>query len=422
MIKKIGIAFICFIIVHLAHGQSIKAISFKGLKRTQEKYLYFLLDYKDGQSVSNDSIQYLKTRLANSQLFASIETSIITNENDTQTLIFNLKERNNILPYIFFGVGSDTGLLKVGAIDYNWLGKGNQLYANYTYYDRHSFSIGQTIYSIKQSKVGVASSFNKLSTVEPLFFPEGTSIYNYDVITLENQLIINLNHRKDLFFIGGGLLSEVYERQSVEDIGPQSSDLIKLLLKANYVHQKVNYHFELLDGVIHNIGLEHVITGDNTPTFTKLYSEHKLYKRIRKKGNFAGRLQLGLSSNNVGAFAPFLLDSFINVRGVGNRTTRATGQVVFNFEYRHTLFQFTNCDRPFCNSLQAVAFTDHSYWRTSGASFDDFLRKENIQTYAGLGLRWIFHKFNGVVLRIDYGVNVEDPRFKGFVFGLGQFF
>ena len=85
--------------------------------------------------------------------------------------------------------------------------------------------------------------------------------------------------------------------------------------------------------------------------------------RFGHKGNLAMRLRLAISTNNETPFAPFVVDSHVNLRGVGNRIDRGTAQVVFNAEYRHTVYNLNRW------AGQLVAFSDIGTWRNPGGTF-----------------------------------------------------
>jgi outer membrane protein insertion porin family len=135
---------------------------------------------------------------------------------------------------------------------------------------------------------------------------------------------------------------------------------------------------------------------------------------LTRNGNLATRLRLGLSTNEDTPFAPFVLDSYLNIRGVGNRVDRGTGSIVTNLEYRHTIFD----DRMF--AAQAVGFIDFGTWRKPGGDFSDFSKTENMKAFGGLGLRVIYKRAFDTMLRIDYGYDYN--RSGGFVVGIGQYF
>ena len=128
------------------------------------------------------------------------------------------------------------------------------------------------------------------------------------------------------------------------------------------------------------------------------------------------RLRLAISTNNNTPFAPFVVDSHVNIRGVGNRIDRGTAQVVFNAEYRHTIFDTNKW------AAQSVVFSDSGTWRKPGGELSDLLNSEQFRQFIGGGIRIIYKKYYGAVFRVDYGVDIFNKKQRGVVLGLGQYF
>ena len=127
-------------------------------------------------------------------------------------------------------------------------------------------------------------------------------------------------------------------------------------------------------------------------------------------------MRFGLSSNDDTPFAPFALDNNLNLRGVGILVDRGTGSIVWNTEYRHTLYE----KKWFV--IQSNVFVDAGTWRNPGGSFNDFINRDNMKVYSGIGLRFINKKIFNAIFRIDYGHGLTKNGSKGFVFGIGQYF
>jgi hypothetical protein len=140
----------------------------------------------------------------------------------------------------------------------------------------------------------------------------------------------------------------------------------------------------------------------------------------KKRTNLAFRVRLGISTNNDSPFAPFVADSHVNLRGVGNRIDRGTAQVVINAEYRRTIFFKEQTSRKW--AVQVVGFVDMGSWRDPGGEITDLFNPDQFREFVGGGIRIINNKIFGAVLRIDYGVDVFDPNQRGIVLGLGQYF
>ena len=189
-----------------------------------------------------------------------------------------------------------------------------------------------------------------------------------------------------------------------------------MLGKLTFVWNRVNYHFHHLSGLHNQLNIQTVQSISNDPAFYIAFNDTKKFWRSGTKGNFAARLRLGLSSYEESPFAPFVLDSYLNIRGVGNRVDRGTGAIILNAEYRHTFYDKKQA------TVQGVLFSDSGSWRNPGGGFDDFSRQDNIVWFAGGGLRFIHKKIYNAIFRIDYGLNVQDSSYSGFVLGIGQYF
>ena len=144
--------------------------------------------------------------------------------------------------------------------------------------------------------------------------------------------------------------------------------------------------------------------------------EGRWYWRAAKTTNVAGQLRVGIGTNNDSPFAPFVIDSNFNLRGVGNRVDRATAQVVINLEIRQTVWEYKNI------AVQLVAFSDSGSWRNPGGELSVLTKKENFRSFIGGGARLILTKVFDSVFRVDYGVDVFDRQTNGLVLGFGQFF
>ena len=152
------------------------------------------------------------------------------------------------------------------------------------------------------------------------------------------------------------------------------------------------------------------------PDFWIGFNDFTYFARVGKKGNWASRLRLGLSSNLDTPFAPFAVDNNLNIRGVGNTIDRGTAAIVLNTEYRHTLI-----DKDWF-VLQSNVFVDGGSWRNPGGDFSDFGDDQNLRIYPGIGLRFIHKRIFNAIFRIDYGQGITTNSTRGVVFGIGQYF
>ncbi|MGK0365376.1 MAG: outer membrane protein insertion porin family, partial [Saprospiraceae bacterium] len=208
---------------------------------------------------------------------------------------------------------------------------------------------------------------------------------------------------------------------------------------------KINYHFYYLSGWDNTTYIENVQNLTDGTWFHVLKNDFRYYKRVKKLGNIAMRARFGISTNISTPFAPFVVDSQTNIRGVGNRRDRGTAVLTLNAEYRQTIFdikkgikktrrtneQIANgwdkyeveyFDREGRIAIQLVGFTDIGGWRSPGGKLEELISTNEARFFIGAGLRIIYKNAYNAIFRVDYGVDVFDGKERGLVIGTGQYF
>lgn len=104
-----------------------------------------------------------------------------------------------------------------------------------------------------------------------------------------------------------------------------------------------------------------------------------------------------ITSNSASPFAPFVLDSRVNIRGVGNRLDRGTAQLILNLEYRQTRFRTNKF------AAQSGLFSDSETCRNLGGSLKDLCDKNQFRQFVDAGFRLIYKKVFISIIRVDYG-------------------
>ncbi len=403
--------------------ERIHAISFKGLKKSKPEFLFKFLSSQVGQVYDSSQVKLDEQALRNLQIFNDVSSSIEKTEKGVEVK-FQCEEVITLIPSLDFGGVRGNRYVQVGMYDYNFLGERALLGGYYRFDGRHSFQVIFNQPFIRGSNWGIFSNFSRLATQEPLFFrredQEQTQVrlnYNYDNYT--SELLGSYTFRIGHFMqAGGAYLFERYRRLDSTDLQvPTNEGLHKLILKYTYTFQKLNFFWQYLDGFSQEVFAEAVATFNSEERFWKLLTISKYYKRIGQNGNLAMRLRLGVSPNRESPFVPFVLDSYVNIRGSGNRVVRGSSEIVFNTEYRHTLFW-----RRKIGAVQGVAFMDGGTWRIQDGSEGGIFDFSNSSFFYGLGVRFYLVKAYNFVLRADYGVDMSDWETRGWVLGVGQYF
>lgn len=395
-------------------------VTFSGLEKTDDEVVYRILLTKSGDKVSAEQLNIDAQQLQN---FAGIAEASYQTDTIGQivNVVYAVSEVRTLLPIFNFGGISGNVWYQFGFNDINWLGKGTQLTAYYQNSDRrHSGKIHYRVPQISGSKWGYSATISRWASQEPLFFENGVTVqYNYDFNNLGLTGIYRFdNHRT--FEFGGSYFVENYEKLSnaSQEIlpGPEQLSQPKLLSRFNYSENYINHHTFFLKGLSWQALVQNVFNLDDNSGFNSLILQSRFYLIPNPKVNIALRTRFGISTNNDSPFAPFVVDSHVNLRGVGNRIDRGTAQFILNAEIRRTL-----TDRKKW-ATQAVLFTDLGTWRDPGGTLSDLVNSDQFRHFVGGGFRIIYKKIYGAVLRVDFGVDIYNSQENGLVIGFGQYF
>jgi len=412
--------FFCFSIqISAQDNWTIESITFEGLEKTNPSFLKKFIQSKEGDFFVTKQLQKDIQQMKNLGLHYPITSKVDSLPNQKVRITYQFVEKKTLLPIINFGGISENIWYQIGLTDFNFLGRGHQVLAFYQNSDNRSG--GQLFYRIPFAKKKWGFAVNALifKSEEPVFFPEGTVYYDYDNLNFGLTGIYNLDFQKRIEF-GANFFRELYNKNGNQIIpnppGPAQLSLWKTSSKIEYIDSKINYDDFYLEGFSWSGIWQTVFTYDNSEFFNSLIFQVRKFNRIGRNGNFAARFRFGISTNNNSPFAPFVVDSRVNLRGSGNRIERGTGQLILNLEYRHTLKQFKNW------GLQSVIFSDMGNWRSPGGTLNEFFEKEELRQFVGGGFRLIYRKIYNSILRVDYGVNIFDTKMHGIVLGIGQYF
>jgi len=408
-----------------ALGQSIDPplsfdeILFIGNEKTKTDYLQQFVSCQLNETTLLTDIEKDVQQLRNLASVANASYKIESLENK-KTLVFIIEERRTKLPIINFGGIKNNLWFGLGLIENNFGGRGNQLLAYYQNTDgRHTAEVFFRNPRGRTGKWGYSASIRKWSSIEPLYFDEGDVQYLYDNNSLSFSVIRNLTLQRN-FELGGTIFREAYEQHEEQNLenppGPQNFAINKFLSKLQFNENKLFYSFFYLKGYSVNVLGQNVYNFTDGSFFNSLEIEAKAFLRPKETINIASRFKFAVSTNIDSPFAPFVADSHVNIRGIGNRIDRGTAQTVFNVELRKTVYHKNYW------AGQIVALSDLGTWRNPGGEILDLLDSDNFRHFVGGGIRIIYQKVFGATLRLDYSVDIYNLEERGFVIGLGQYF
>ncbi|GAB5550981.1 MAG: hypothetical protein Sapg2KO_05720 [Saprospiraceae bacterium] len=397
----------------------VSEINFTGLNKTKTEYLFSFLQTKTNQFLNKSLLDRDRQVLLNLEGIADVKYQIDTLAKGL-SLTFQIKEALTFFPIINFGGVQGNFWYQLGITDANWRGRGIKLTTFYQNIDgRHNFNFHYRNPYIRGSQWGASLNLQRFASTEPLFFSEGTVFYDYDNTSVGATIIRHLNP-KHTIELGATYFVEDYRKNNRHEgtvtPGPQEQREPKTLGKFLHYYRNINYHYHQLSGYDNVLNLQTVYNLSDYSFFNILINDTRYFGRIGQNGNFASRLRIGLATNNNSPFAPFVLDSHINIRGSGNRIDRGTATFILNLEYRQTIFNRGN----FVSQL--VAFSDSGTWRKPGGDLNQLITGETLRHFVGGGLRLSYLKAYNATLRIDYGIDIQNTQERGFVLGVGQFF
>jgi outer membrane protein assembly factor BamA len=398
-------------------GQVVTKRSITGLKRTQETAIERVLSPLVGDTLSSERLSANLNRLSNLPAITQVSYRLDTLPNGNLHLTYNLTEGISRYPVALLGGLQNNFWWEAGYADQNWRGMGGSLSAVFRQTDGRlggRVAYGQPY--IRQSQWGYQIQVERYASREPLYFGDQQIDYFYANHNIGAGLLYHFSPESALQF-GGVYFVEDYEKANPDQLpGPNARQERKQLLKLAYQLRQLYWHPLQPAGFEVNVSSELVLQKGVADPFYLLRANWKQFYPLGSKGLLATRLSAGYSANKNTPFAPFVVDSRINIRGAGNRVDRGTASLVLNVEYRHLIF-----DKPWLR-IQAVAFADAGSWRNPGGEINDLLQFENTKYFAGLGLRLAVFEAQQFVLRADYGYGLQPTGRRGIVLGLGQYF
>ena len=397
----------------------VESIDYLGLKKTKPAVLSRQLLQGIGVPIDSNLIHIDIQRIRNFPGIGNVAYQVDSLDGGLK-IRYQIEEQRTLLPILNFGGISGNVWYQMGFYDSNFLGYGNFFSAHYQNSDgRHS---GQVFFrSPKNVKDhwGYSVSLARWASVEPLFFLSRAVNYNFDYNSVSLTGIYNIGYRRQIEF-GGTYFVENYEKLFDQETqvlpGPNQLRQPKLLGKLSYYQNHLNYHFFYLDGHDFNILFQDVFNTKDQSFFHILMMTWRYFQNWNNDINMASRINFGISSNDATPFAPFVVDSRVNLRGSGNRIDRGTAQLVWNIEFRKTHFHKKTW------AGQWVAFSDLGSWRNPGGTLAEFWDPNQFRHFIGGGYRLIYKKIYGAILRVDYGVDIYNTSERGIVLGFGQYF
>lgn len=421
MIKYYSIfIFVSFFYSHsFSQEMFVDDLKIQGNKRLKSSFVKHISSLKPGDKLDSLVIEKDIIRLKRLPSVSHAYYQVFYSHDNQYNVFYNIEENFTLIPTIsIYTTNDDEFAYRLGLNEFNLFGRNIGFGGFYQKDIYDSYAINFRAPYLFSNKLGLAVNYQDLTTQEPVFFDDSSADYKYNNESIEILGLYELNF-KNRIELGFNYFVEDYEYKSgiTNNTVPRALNVHKWLLKGIYEYNNLDYYYQYVSGFRSMLNIQYVTSTDSMlPDFFIGWNDFYYFKRVGTKGNWANRIRIGFSKNDKTPFAPFSVDNNINVRGVGNTIDRGTGSIVFNTEYRYTLYD----KNWFC--LQGNTFIDSGTWRNPGGSLSDFTNMDNVKVYSGLGLRFIHKKIYNATFRIDYGFGLTKNSTKGLVFGIGQYF
>ena len=417
--KKIALfLFLGFTSLSYSQTKIVESIDWKGAKKMNKKFMTEFIQTKVNTSIDSLKLNNDVDALTRLNGISKVTYEVNMNTLGNYTVIFSIVEDFSIIPNLSLWTTDVTTAYRIGLYDYNFLGRNNTIGGFYQYNGVSSYGFNISSPFLFSSKIGLEASAHKLGSIEPVFFEDTKATYQYINSAAELLGVYRINYRNSIK-LGLSIFNEhyTYQNGATSVNVPLELKVDKYLFKSNYLYDNLKYDYYLVKGFRNSSFFQVVKTSSEFQnSFVIGWNDLSYFKRVGANGNWANRLRLGISTNDVTPFAPFSVDNNLNIRGVGNIIDRGTGTIVINSEFRKTLYE----KKWFV--LQGNAFIDAGTWRQPGGNFANFFDKKNVRVYPGIGLRLIHKTIFNAIFRLDYGYGITQNGSKGIVFGIGQYF
>lgn len=419
--KYLFILFFLFSCFSFSQEGKIADFKIQGNKKLRSSFVKKMSSVKPGMALDSllleEDIKLLKRLPSIAHAYYQVFPAEAPNE---YNVFYNIEENFTIIPSAnVYTTNDDEFAYRLGLYEFNLFGQ-NITFGGFYQKDIYSsYAINFRAPFLFSKRLGLAINYQDLTTLEPVFFDNSSADYKYNNRSFEILGLYQFNFTNRVE-AGINFFTEDYEYKSgiTNPAVPLALEVDKVLYKLIYEYNNLNYDYQYVEGFRSILNFQYVHSANEAqlPDFLIGWNDFQYFKRLGKRGNWANRLRVGLSSNDDTPFAPFSVDNNLNIRGVGFIIDRGTGVIVLNTEYRHTLVEKN------WFVLQGNAFIDAGSWRNPGGEFGDFADSQNVRVYPGVGLRFIHKKIFNAIFRIDYGYGVTQNATNGFVFGIGQYF
>ena len=246
----------------LAHSQSkiINSLNIKGNKRLDSTFIYKISSAVTGKTLDSLILEQDIIRLKRLPAVTNANFQVTQIDENKYDVVYHIEENFTLIPSAnIYTTNNNEFAYRIGLYEFNLLGKNMALGGFYQMDNYNSFAINFRAPYLFSNKFGVALNFQNLTTLEPVFFNNLSANYKYNNRSIEILGLheINFNNRVALginFFTQDYQYKEGITSPNV----PQALKVNKWLIKFIYEYNKLDYHYQYINGFRSLLNLQYV--------------------------------------------------------------------------------------------------------------------------------------------------------------------
>lgn len=242
MKKVVVLFFVMLSITCYCQNKFVENIDFKGVKKMDVKFMIRFIETKINASLDSLKLDNDVDALTRLNGISKVTYQISDSKSNNYDVIFTIVEDFSIIPNLLLWTTDFGNAFRVGLYDYNFLGRNNTVGGFYQRNGVSSFGFNYAAPFLFSTKFGLEASFQKLGSIEPVFFDKKSANYQYFNTAIELLAAYRINYRNS-FKVGFSVFKEEYTylNGATSPSVPQNLLVDKRLFKSNYLYDNLKY-------------------------------------------------------------------------------------------------------------------------------------------------------------------------------------
>jgi len=249
MLKRTIIHFLCFLnLCVFGQEKKVHDLKIQGNKRLKSSFIKKISTIKSGHILDSTIIEQDIIRLKRLPSVSHAYYQVFPSKENRYNVFYNIEENFTLIPSLnIYTTNDDEFAYRLGLTEFNTFGRNIALGAFYQKDIYSSFAVNFRAPFLFTRSLGLALSYQDLTTQEPVFFDNTQADYRYNNTSFEALVLfrLNFNHR---FQIGGNYFTEDYKYKfgATSPNVPQDYKVKKWLVKFIYKFNHLDHYYQYI--------------------------------------------------------------------------------------------------------------------------------------------------------------------------------